>query len=106
MGKLDAGVRMNSDSMHKGKAGVGVEHFEEVCRGADDAGIVHDSTCGDIEGIAIFIVDSRLVDRLKEARTEKASKAVALASAVFRQEGVDDKPTLADKQVGRMRVCE
>jgi hypothetical protein len=104
--KLDAGLRVNSDSMYKGQALVGVEDFEEVCRGADDAEIVHDSACGDIEGNAFFIIDSRLVDRLEEARTEKASKAVALASAVFRQEGVDDKPTLADEQVGRMRVCK
>jgi hypothetical protein len=48
--KLDAGLRVNSDSMYKGQALVGVEDFEEVCRGADDAEIVHDSACGDIEG--------------------------------------------------------
>ena len=62
MGNLDAGVRMNSDSMHKGKALVGVDNFEEVCRGADDAEVVHDCTCGGIEGFAIFMVDSRLED--------------------------------------------
>ena len=61
MRKLDAGVRMNSDAMHKGKALVGVEHFEEVCRGADDAEIVRDSTCGDIEGTSGGLPSSLLI---------------------------------------------
>ena len=50
LGNLDAGVRMNSDSMHKGKALVGVDNFEEVCREADDTEVVHDCTCGDRGG--------------------------------------------------------